>query len=40
MCRFFCAQIEIETDRDLSDDLPTAASGALMARGQETPPCR
>jgi hypothetical protein len=30
-CRFFCAQIEIETDRDLSDDLPTAASGALMA---------
>src|SRR5258707_15756348 len=35
-CRFFCAQIEIETDRDLSDDLPTAASGALMARCQET----
>ena len=30
-CRFFCARIEIETDRDLSDDLPTAASGALMA---------
>jgi hypothetical protein len=35
-CRFFCAQIEVETDPDLSDDLLTAARGALMARGQET----
>src|SRR5260370_7195673 len=35
-CRFFWARIEIETDRNLSDDLPTAASGALMARCQET----
>src|SRR5258708_2298903 len=36
-CRFFCAQIEIETDRGhQSDDLPTAASGALMVRCQET----
>jgi len=32
----FWARIEIETDRDISDDLPTAASGALMARCQET----
>src|SRR5258706_8212469 len=35
-CRFFCARIEIETDPDLTDDLPTAARGALMTRCLET----
>src|SRR5260221_5979261 len=35
-CRFFCARIEIETDPDLTDDLPTAARGALMRRCLET----
>ena len=29
-CRFFWARIEIETDRDISDDLPAAAWRALM----------